>query len=65
MGKKALSWVKNLINKIMAKVKQTLNKIKELGAKLFEKLFEFLGMEVSTVRQTIPTDIAGFVYVMK
>ena len=65
MGKKALSWVKNLINKIMAKVKQTLNKIKELGAKLFEKLFEFLGMEVSTVRQTIPTDIAGFVYGMK
>ena len=49
----------------MAKVKQTLNKIKELGAKLFEKLFEFLGMEVSTVRQTIPTDIAGFVYGMK
>ena len=65
MGKKALSWVKNLINKIMAKVKQTLNKIKELGAKLFEKLFEFLGIEVSTVRQTIPTDIAGFVYGMK
>ena len=49
----------------MKKVKQTLNKIKQLGAKMFEKLFEFLGIEVSSVRPSIPSDISGFVYGMK
>ena len=65
LGKKAMIWFKNLVSKIMKKVKQTLNKIKQLGAKMFEKLFEFLGIEVSSVRPSIPSDISGFVYGMK
>ena len=64
IGKKALNWVKNLVNKIITKVKQTLNKIKQLGSKLFEKLFEFLGIELKSVRASFPSDISGFVYGM-
>jgi hypothetical protein len=45
-------------------VKQTLSKIKKLGAKMFETLFKFLGMVVSKVRESIPRDVAGFVYGM-
>ena len=64
LGTKAVSWFKNLIGKIMKKVKQTLSKIKKLGAKMFETLFKFLGMVVSKVRESIPRDVAGFVYGM-
>jgi len=64
MGKKAINWIKNLINKIMKKVKQTLDKIKEMGAKLFETLFKFLGIELKSVTESLPSDINGFVYGM-
>ena len=46
----------------MARVKQVLNKIKTSGAKVFEKLFQFLGIEVKSVRESFPSDISGFVY---
>jgi hypothetical protein len=65
MGKNAMIWFKNLVSKIMTKVKQTLNKIKQLGAKMFEKLFEFLGIEPKSVRTSVPSDISGFIYGMK
>ena len=62
MGKKAINWIKNLINKIMKKVKQTLDKIRKMGAKIFEALFEFLGIELNSVKTSLPSDISGFVY---
>ena len=64
MGKKAITWLTNLIQKIMVRVKQVLNKIKTIGAKVFEKLFQFLGIEVKSVRESFPSDISGFVYGM-
>jgi hypothetical protein len=64
IGKNAFNWLKNLINKIMKKVKQTLDKIKEMGAKLFETLFKFLGIELKSVTESLPSDINGFVYGM-
>ena len=64
MGKKAITWLTNLIQKIMVRVKQVLNKIKTIGAKVFEKLFQFLGIEVKSVRESFSSDISGFVYGM-
>jgi len=64
VGKNALNWLKNLIGKIMKKVKQTLDNIKKLGAKVFEALFEFLGIELKSAKASLPTDISGFVYGM-
>ena len=64
MGKKALSWVRNLVSKIMSKVKQTLDKIKDMGSKVFETLFKFLGIELNTVRESFPSDVSGFIYGM-
>ena len=57
-------WVQSLFKKIMNKVKKTLQAIKKLGAKMFDALFRFLGIELKSVKETLPTDIHGFVYGM-
>jgi len=41
---------KNILDKIMAKVKQAFDAIKQLGEKMFNAILHFLGMEVSSVR---------------
>ena len=64
VGRNALNWLKNLIGKIMKKVKQTLDKIRKMGAKVFETLFAFLGIELKSVKESLPSDISGFVYGM-
>ena len=61
-GKGAMTWLKNLIGKIMKKVKASLEKIKKLGAKMFQTLFKFLGIELKDVKESVPNDIWGFVY---
>ena len=48
----------------MVRVKKTLLAIKKLGAKMFDALLKFLGLELKSVKETIPTDIHGFVYGM-
>mgnify|MGYP001408794143 CR=1 FL=1 len=63
-GRGAITWLKNLINKIMKKVKDSLEKIKKLGAKMFQSLFKFLGIELQKVTESVPNDISGFVYGM-
>ena len=62
MGKDAILWVKNLITKILKAVKQALDKIKRMGKKVFEGIFNFIGIE-PTVRTSIPGEIEGFVTV--
>jgi len=61
---KAKSWLNNLFKKIMIKVKAALDKIKQMGAKLFEKLFEFFNIAIASVKESFPKDISGFVYGM-
>ena len=62
MGKDAILWVKNLITKILKAVQQALDKIKRMGKKVFEGIFNFIGIE-PTVRTSIPGEIEGFVTV--
>ena len=61
-GKDAVLWVKNLITKILKAVQQALNKIKRMGKKVFEGIFNFIGLE-PTVRTSVPGEIKGFVTV--
>ena len=60
----AKAWIQSLFKKIMNKVKKTLQRIKKLGAKMFDALFRFLGIELKSVKETLPSDIHGFVYGM-
>ena len=61
LGKSALTWFKGLISKIMKKVKQSLDRIKKMGSKMFQSLFKFLGIELKSVKVSIPSEIQGFV----
>ena len=61
LGKSALTWFKGLISKIMKKVKQSLDKIKRMGAKMVQALFKFLGIELKSVRVSLPSEMEGFV----
>ena len=62
MGKDAILWVKNLITKILKAVQQALDKIKRMGKKVFEGIFNFIGIE-PTVRTSVPSEIEGCVTV--
>ena len=61
---KAKTWLNNLFVKIMKKVKAALEKIKQLGAKMFEKLFEFFNIVIAAVKESFPKDLHGFIYGM-
>ena len=61
---KATTWLNNLFTKIMKKVKAALEKIKQMGTKLFEKLFEFFNIAISAVRESFPSNLHGFIYGM-
>ena len=61
---KAKNWLNNMYRKIIIRVKSALNKIKKMGAKLFEKLFEFFNIVITSVKESFPKDLYGFVYGM-
>ena len=50
MGKSVKTYIQGILGKIMKKVKATFNKIKTLGKLAFQKLFEFLGIKLQSVR---------------
>ena len=64
MTSRAKFWLTQLFKKIIAKVHVALEKIKEMGTKLFENLFKFFNIEIKSVKESIPSDIHGFVYGM-
>jgi len=64
VGKSALDWVQGFFKRVMAKVGKVFESIKKLGAKMFEGLFEFLGIEITSVKETVPKDLHGFIYGM-
>ena len=61
---KAKSWLTGLFKKIMARVRAALEKIKQMGTKLFEALFDFFNIDVQSVKENFPSDVHGFVYGM-
>ena len=62
VGKNAINWIKNLVTKILNAVKNALNKIAQMGSKMFEGLFKFIGIEIRTVRTSFPADLNGFIF---
>ena len=61
VGKDVQKWVGNLFKRIFEKVSQAMEKIKKLGKELFEGLFQFLGIEITKVQTTLPSELADFV----
>jgi len=62
IGRSAKMWTTNLISKIAKKVKKTLNTIKKMGNRVFEGLFKFLGIELKSVKQSLPKDVEEFAF---
>ena len=62
IGRSAKMWTTNLISKIAKKVKKTLNTIKKMGSRVFEGLFKFLGIELKSVKQSLPKDVEEFAF---
>ena len=62
IGGNALKWLKGFVGKVMKKVKAEFEKIKKLGAKMYEGLFNFMGIEISSVKEKVPSDLQGFIY---
>ena len=61
VGKNVQKWVGNLFKRIFEKVSQAMEKIKKLGKRLFEGLFQFLGIKITKVQTTLPSELADFV----
>jgi hypothetical protein len=61
VGKDVQKWVGNLFKRIFEKVSQAMEKIKKLGKELFEGLFQFLGITITKVQTTLPSELADFV----
>jgi len=64
VGRNAISWARGFFERVMVKVKKVFENIKKLGAKMFTALFEFLGIEITSVKETVPKDLHGFFYKM-
>ena len=62
IGRSAKMWTTNLISKIAKKVKKTLDTIKKMGSRIFEGLFKFLGIELKSVKQSLPKDVEEFAF---
>ena len=62
LGKSATKWLQGFFQKVMKKVKVVFQKIKQMGEKIFVALFEFLGIEISSVKEKVPSDLQGFFY---
>lgn len=61
MGKNVKLWFTSLMQRIMKKIKEVVSKIKDLGSKMYQGLFGFLGIEIRNVKTSFPRDIEGFI----
>ena len=62
IGGSALNWLKGFIGRVMKKIRAAFDKIKKLGAKMYHGLLNFMGIEISSVKETVPSDLQGFIY---
>lgn len=60
VGKNASKWINGLFSKVFAQVKKVLSAIAKLGEKMFQVLFNFLGIEPTKVTTSVPSDIEYF-----
>tara|TARA_Y100000590_G_scaffold205041_1_gene232606 strand:+ start:4128 stop:5807 length:1680 start_codon:yes stop_codon:yes gene_type:complete len=61
IGKDAKKWIGGFFKKLMAQVSKVLAKIEKLGKRMFEGLFQFLGIEITDASVSVPSDISDFV----
>ena len=61
IGKDATKWLTDFFKKVGQKVKGAIKGIMKLGEKMFEGLFQFLGIEITKVTTTVPSELADFV----
>ena len=59
--KKAWDWAKGFFNRIIEATKVAFNKIKELGEQMWSGLMDFLGLELSDAKASVPSELADFV----
>ena len=60
VGKNATKWLSGFFERVFKQVTKVLNGIAKLGSKLFEALFDFLGIEVDNVKTSVPSDVDHF-----
>ena len=58
---KAFLWLKNMLVKLKKNLQKALNKIAATGEKIFQGIFNFLGIEATSVKPGLPADVVGFV----
>ena len=64
IGRNAINWLQGFFKKVMKKVKMVFARIKQMGEKMFDALFEFLGIEISSVKESVSKELQGFIYGM-
>jgi len=62
VGTNAAKWITGFFKKIMEQVTKALNAIQKMGEKMFDALFQFLGIEISNVTASFDSEISHFVY---
>ena len=60
VGKDSLKWVKGFFKKVAKAVNKVLKGIMKLGKRMFEGLFQFLGIKVDATA-SVPSELADFV----
>ena len=61
IGKDATKWLTDFFKKVTQQVSKALKGIMSLGARMFEGLFQFLGIEITDVSASVPSDMSDFV----
>ena len=64
IGRNAMNWLQGFFQKVMKKVKMVFEGIKQMGEKMFTALFEFLGIEITSVKESVSKELQGFIYGM-
>jgi len=60
-GKDSLKWAQGFFKKVSQQVSKALKGIMKFGARMFEALFQFLGIEITDVSASVPSDMSDFV----
>lgn len=61
MGKDAIKWVSNLMERVFTQFKNHIESLRRLGGLFFQELFQFLGIEIKFVSMSMPKELEGFV----
>jgi len=61
VGKDSIKWVTGFFKKVSQQVNKVLKGIAKLGERMFEGLFQFLGIEITDVSATTPSEFTHFV----